>query len=355
LSSLALMASAGSLLLAWCPPVAELFNFAAWFLMNKMVASSEWFAGLPGAWWPMEAPGPGLFLSYYTLLFSSFAWEWKSPWRWRIAGGAGLCLALLLTHGWQTRMNDLRLTILDVRGGDALVIDAGNEKGYELALAPYLQSRGLRQMPALLLTHGDVRHVGGAPALIEDYAVRELITSPVASRSPGYRQVVTNWSASGKVHNVITNGSQVGPWQVLHPAATDRFSSGDDNAVVLRGEFKGVRVLLLSDLGRPGQKLLMERHAELRAEIVVTGIPAKEEPLMEELLAAIKPKVVIVTCALQPATEQARPELRERLAQGSWTTYYISDHGSVTISFKPVGGEVTAMRRLPMVLVPPGK
>ncbi len=364
LSSLALMASFGSLLLAWCPPVAELFNHAAWFLMNKMVASSGWFAQLPGAWWPVQAPGPGIFLSYYGLLISVFALARRSPWRWRLAGASGLTLLLLLAHGWQVQQHELRLTVLDVRGGDALVfeggqrheplvIDTGNASGYELALNPYLQSRGLRQVPALLLTHGDAQHVGGAPALTRDYAVRELFTSPVPSRSPGYRHMVTNWSTGERVHHIITNGSRVGPWRVLHPAAADRFSSGDDNAVVLHGEFEGVQVLLLSDLGRPGQKALRERHPELRAEIVVTGIPAKEEPLLEELLAMIQPTVVIVTCAMQPAQEQAGPELRARLAQGPWTTFYLSDHGSVTMDFTPAGCAVAASRGPAGILVRP--
>ena len=76
---------------------------------------------------------------------------------------------------------------------------------------------------------------------------------------------------------------------------------------------------------------------------------------MEELLAVIQPQVVIVTCAQQPASEQARPELRERLAQGPWTTFYLSDHGSVTMDFKPVGCEVKAMRGAPALLIRRGK
>ncbi|MCD6051652.1 MAG: putative Metallo-beta-lactamase superfamily, partial [Verrucomicrobia bacterium] len=331
LSSLALMSSFGSLLLAWCPPIAELFNLAAWLLMKWMVASSIWFAELPAAWWPVIKPGPGIFLSFYTLVLSLFAVQWKSPWRWRLAAVAGVTLISLLGVGWQTQRESIRLTVLDVNGGDAhvfeggrhfpsLIIDAGSDAGYENALNTYLQSRARRSMPQLLVTHGDVRHVGGAPLLIKDYDVTRLITSPVTSRSPGYRDLVREWSTNSHEHLIITNGSRLGPWEVLHPAATDKFPSGDDNAVVLRGEIRGVRVLLLSDLGRSGQRVLLERHQDLRADIVVTGIPAKEEPLMDDLLAAIAPQVVIVTCALQPATEQARPELRERLKQGPWAT-----------------------------------
>ena len=355
LSSLALMASFGSLLLAWCPPVADLYSHAAWLLMEGMVRSSGWFADWPGAWWPLMKPGPGVFISYYAAVLSLFAAEWKSVWRWWVAGMAGLVLIIQLSMGWQERRETTRLTVLDAGGGDALVfeggkrfpnlvIDAGTEAGSEAVLKPYLQSRGIVSVRELLITHGDVRHVEGAATLIADYRVKQLLASPVKSRSPGYRQLLEEWETNGWPRVVITNGSKVGPWTVLHPEATDKFSTGDDNAVVLRGEFNGVSVLLLSDLGHAGQKALRGRHPGLRADILVAGMPTKGEPVEDELLAMVQPQVVIVSCAEQPALEQARKGLRERLELGDWQTFYVSDHGAVTLDFQPGGCVVRAMR-----------
>ncbi|HEY1171623.1 MAG TPA: ComEC/Rec2 family competence protein [Verrucomicrobiae bacterium] len=364
LSSLALMSSFGSLLMAWCPPIADLFNHGAWQLMDWMVVSSRWFAAWPWAWFPVLKPGAGVFISFYGLVLTLFALEWKSLWRWRIAVVSGVVLASLLVVGWREHQESIRLTVLDVNGGDAhvfeggrhhpqLVIDAGDAAGYEHALKGFLLSRAIRTVPDLLVTHGDVRHVGGASALIADQKVKRLITSPVASRSPGYRQLLKEWTAAGNPHLVVTDGSTLGPWRVLHPAVHDKFASGDDNAVVLYAELRGIRVLLLSDLGRAGQKALLERHEELRADIVVAGIPAKDEPLMDELLAKIKPQVVIVTCAHRPATEQARPELRERLKVGPWTCYYLSERGSVTIDFQDNQCEVQTIRMEERIIIRP--
>jgi competence protein ComEC len=289
---------------------------------------------------------------YYVMLFPAFAIEWKSPWRWRIAGTAGILVAILFTQGWLAQRNKVELTILDVQGGDAhwfaggqklppLLIDTGNEGAYDFALQPFLHSQGINDVPAVLLTHGDVRHVGGAPKLLEDFHVNRLITSPVPSRSPGYRQTVTNWS---KERLIVSAGTNLGPWQVLHPTASDKFTSGDDNALVLRGEFDGVRVLLLSDLGRSGQRALLQRAADLRADIVVTGIPSKEEPVSDDLLTAIQPQVVIVTSAWQPALEQAPKALISRLRQGPWKSLFLHECGTVSLRFTEDGCEVKAMR-----------
>jgi beta-lactamase superfamily II metal-dependent hydrolase len=195
--------------------------------------------------------------------------------------------------------------------------------------------------------------VGGAPQLIEEYGVRQLITSPASSLSPGYRDLLRQWATNGHDRLVVTNGSQLEPWQVLHPASGDRFSTGDDNAVVLHGEIHGVRVLLISDLGRLGQRALLERHATLRTDIIVTGLPAKGEPLMDEFLAVVQPQMIIISCARQPAAEQARDDLRERLARGPWKTVYVSESGTVTMNFQPQGCVVKAMRGSEAVLIHP--
>ena len=355
LSSLVLMANVGSLLLWWFSPAVELFNLCGWGVMRLMVWCSEHFAQLPYGWSYLAAPSLLAITLYYAMLFPAFASGWKSPWRWRIAGVAGCLLAVCLWHNWWQRTNQVSLTILDMRGGDAhwfagghkypsLLIDTGSAEAYDSTLKEFLQIQGISRVPEVLLTHGDVRHVGGAPVLLEEFYVEKLAHSPVPSRSPGYRQVIRDWE---KEHIIVSAGTNLGPWEVLHPQAGDKFSSGDDNAVVLRGTFEGIKILLLSDLGRLGQRALLERQKDLRADIVVTGLPAKEEPLNNDLLAAIQPQVIIVTSATQPALEQISANSMERLRRGIWKPLFLHKCGSVSISFNKDGTEIFTLYPVP--------
>jgi len=50
-----------------------------------------------------------------------------------------------------------------------------------------------------------------------------------------------------------------------------------DAALVLRGDVHGTRILLLSDLSRAGQSELLARTNDLRADIVVAGLPDEGE------------------------------------------------------------------------------
>jgi competence protein ComEC len=123
-------------------------------------------------------------------------------------------------------------------------------------------------------------------------------------------------------------------WTVLHPDSRDRFSKADDGAVVLRTDMKGTRILLLSDLGQGGQAALLKRTQDLRAEIVVAGLPAAEQPLCDALVEAIQPRLIIISDSEVPVSERANPKLRNRLARKQIPTIYTRDAGAVTFEFR---------------------
>jgi beta-lactamase superfamily II metal-dependent hydrolase len=122
--------------------------------------------------------------------------------------------------------------------------------------------------------------------------------------------------------------------------------------VVLFGVFDGVRVLLLSDLGKPAQNVLLERYPELVADIVVSGIPARSEPLAEALLERAGPKIIVITDAEYPATQRASRALRERLMRRGVPVLFTRETGAVYLSLRGGRGELRTMSGLTFSLPP---
>ena len=94
---------------------------------------------------------------------------------------------------------------------------------------------------------------------------------------------------------------------------------------MLLGNFSGAKILLLSDLGRDGQSALLESTNDLRADIVIAGLPNEGEPLCDALLDAIQPKVIVIADSEFPATRRASRELKERLAATKLPVIYTRD------------------------------
>lgn len=343
LSSAALASCLGSLLCGgWLPWVGELFNHSAWFWMSLMMRTSHWATTLPGAYGFVAAPPAWSFAAYYALLIGALSgWLFKREYRrWAIAG-----VALVLAGAgreWQRARTEFALTVLPLNGGHAVFVDApgrsndwlidcGATNAVEFTTTPFLHAQGVNHLAHLALTHGDLQHVGGTQLLWNQFHVAQTGLSPVRFRSVAYRQIADALEAVPERRETLALGDTNGCWRVLHPAAADKFPQADDASLVLLGQFYNTRVLLLGDLGRLGQEALMRRNPDLRADIVVTGLPEGGEALCDGLIEAIQPRLIIVADSEFPATQRASHSLRERLAQPGIPVLYTRDVNAVTL------------------------
>jgi ComEC/Rec2-related protein len=355
LCGLVLISNIAALLFAsWFPAATELFNQAGWFLMESIRVSSHWFANWPKAYVYVATPTLLTCILYYALLLGIVTGLLvRRPARgWKLAAVA----AALAIWGWQFWQNSslTRLTALAVNGGTALLcdapghhkdflIDAGTTNSVQYVIKPFLRAQGINHLPGLLVTHGDLHHVGGAQMISDVFGVQTVWASPLKSRSTTYRRTLDNFSKTpGCLHSVAPN-QMVAGWTVLHPDAQDRFTRADDAAIVLRRNFSGFYVLLLSDLGRMGQEALLARTSDLHADIVIAGLPSTGEPLCDPLLDAIQPRVLIVTDLEFPVNERASARLRERLQKRNIPTIYTRFSGAVTLEFGRARWELRTM------------
>ncbi|MCX6927636.1 MAG: ComEC/Rec2 family competence protein [Verrucomicrobia bacterium] len=283
LCALVLISNLASLLLAgWFPAAAELFNHAGWFLMEWIRVSSVWFAKWPAAYF--YVPEPSLFTTslYYAVLLALLTgWLFKPTLRtWKIATLVG-AICIWSWQYWQTRAVT-RLTLLPVNGGMAihfdapgtandLLVDCGVTNAVQSVTKPFLRAQGVNRLPALVLTHGDLRHVGGAELAASLFSIEMLCASPVRSRSPVYRRILKDYGSKPEKLRMLSRNDLLGAWTVLHPASDDHFPQADDNAMVLMTVIDGQRILLLSDLatdlaalrlGTPGAGSLAAANAQ---------------------------------------------------------------------------------------------
>ena len=355
LSSAALACNLGSLICGgWFPWATEMFNYSAWFWMKLMLEISHAVVKLPGAFFYVRSPGLADFAIYYGAMLAVMSGAaFRKKWRIATLICVG-CIAVFYGWRWQAARSITTLTVLPLNGGSAvfvqsgksaddLLVDCGDTNAVDFITKPFLHAQGVNHLPRLALTQGDMRDMGGAQSVCELFSVGQVVTSPVRFRSSVYRQTITVIEQTPGRHKIANRGDAIGAWTVLHPAATNQFAKADDNALVLKGEIHGARILLLSDLGRPGQSALLALTNDLRADIVVAGLPAEGEPLGDALLAAVQPKAIIVADSEFPATRRAPAALRERLEQRDIPVCYTRQTGAVTMVLKPGGWKLRTM------------
>jgi competence protein ComEC len=338
----ALTANLGALLCGhWLPWLTVLFNHAAWFLMVAMTWVSVQAARLPGAYWYVPEPSLPALAVYYAAVAAAFSGWFRSAHRKITGATAALLLAAAYGWHWEAARGETALTVLPLSGGHAVyvtapgrrndwLINCGNEPAVDFTLKSYLHGQGVNSLPHLVLADASARNCGGAPRLDALFGLGEWWSSGAKFRSPAWRQVLAYEHYSGP-HRLWRVGDTNGGWQMLFPADTNRLFKAGDSALVLRGDFPGARVLLLSELSRTGQSDLLALTNDLRADIVIAGLPEEGEPLCDALLAAIRPRVVVIADSEFPPGRRAGPALRERLARAQVPVLYTRTAGAVKI------------------------
>ena len=343
LGELALACNLGALSCGdWLPLFTEWFNYSAWFWMDLMLRVCVWTAEWPGAWLPVRSPTAIEFLAYYALLLGVFSgWLFASSARpWRI--GCAALLLLLPLPQWLASRQQTRITLLAVQAGAAvfvdlpgsdsdLLLDCASAVDAHQVIKPFLQAQAVRHLPALGFTECDENHLGGMPIISEGFRPSLIATVDAQSRSPAYRRLAARLELEPDRWVRLHSGDRLAGWSVLHPPPGTKLRRADDNALVLRAEFGGVRLLCLSGLGRGGQAVLAETGTNLKADIVVAGMPTRDEPLGAALLDAIQPRLVIIHDATFPAFARATDALRSRLGEAKIPVLYTSDSASLTI------------------------
>lgn len=223
------------------------------------------------------------------------------------------------------RSPSAELTVLDVADGGAIhlrsrstdwLIDGGSMLRYERITLPYLRSRGVNQLDALLLTHGDAQHIGGAKAIVDDFSPRAVLDSPLKDRSATRRKFHVELAKGRFGKGFIARGDQLTCGEttvrVLYPPAGLAQSTSDDKALVIRVECEGRRILLMSDSGFPTETWLIENEPDLRADVLIKGHHSKDISGTPEFLSRVSPRAVIVSAmpfgelpeALDPWTKE---------------------------------------------------
>jgi competence protein ComEC len=295
----------------------------------------------------------------YYLALAAALW-WKRP-RWH--GGAVAATSVLLVvivsapfvsvarpaTGW------LRVSVLDVGQGDAilvqtpngraLLVDAGGTPGgtYDIGgrvVTPAVWALGERRLDWLVVSHGDLDHVGGAARVMEDLSPREVWEGiPVESsgilqdlrRRAQTRHVTWRRVLSG--HELEMGGVHL---IVRHPAPPDwqRVRVRNDDSVVLELRYGDVSFLLTGDAGVEFESVPLEplrggTPAHIRLlKVAHHGSRSSTAPTF---LDHVAPRVALISAGAGNMFGHPAPDVIARLAASGVHTFRTDRHGAVIV------------------------
>lgn len=296
-------------------------------------SAAVWNAPIP-AWWAFLAALAGT-----VWMLAPAGW----PVRWM--GLAGL-LPLLLNTAIHPKEGEMWVTAFDVGQGTALLIETPHHRllydtgpayspesdGGNRVILPYLKARGIHKLDAVIVSHSDVDHAGGALSILDEISV-----GWTSSSLPFEHRVV----AHAPNHQRCEAG-QAWDWdgirfEMLHPAPASYDNAKwkpNARSCTLKITLGTQSILLAGDIEAAQEAELVENDPDLlRASVLLAPHHGSGTSSTLPFLNAVQPEIALFQVGYRNRYRHPKAEVFERYGRLGIRRLRTDDSGAVTLRF----------------------
>jgi competence protein ComEC len=336
------------------------------FLLDGIQWVSAFFASFPLSTIVMGKPPFLLLIGYLIVIYFVFVLFEKR--KYMLPG-----LLLLFYGAFHMLLNTYdphgEIVFMDVGQGDATLIklpynrgtyliDTGGEVQFpkeeweerknrfsvgEDIVVPFLKSKGITSIDTLILTHGDLDHIGGTEAVLGELKVKEVLISP-NSEEKGKMKKIMEIARRKRipVKEARYPYSWAGNKDGLHIVSPqDEEYEGNNDSIVLYGEIGSLKWLFTGDLEEQGEEEFIQTF-DLPIDVLKVGHHGSNTSTTEEFLVETNPSVAVISAGESNRFGHPHPEVLERLKRRGITIYSTGENGAITYRFWDKKGTFSA-------------
>lgn len=384
LTSIALVA--GFLMLLVSPLGSWAMSPFAW-ITGRSIGACEWLvkiaSDVPGGCWYSPAPPMWWLIIFYGCLFvwmfgarytqsvsvDGFPVRRFVPIVSRGAMTTAICAWLcvgLLAGAWRPASDELRVSFVAVGHGCCVVVetpdgkvilyDAGSLSGPDVTrrhIAPYLWSRGISKIDDIFVSHADLDHFNGLPALADRFSIGQITLAPSfeQKQSPGVAFVLRDLRKRGIAIRETFAGErfkigEVG-FRILHPPPVGPEGPENARSLVMVVEHAGHRIMFTGDLELKGLAMVLDGPPE-HVDVLMAPHHGSHTANTDDLAKWASPLLVIGCDGPKPPSRE--PDVYTKRKIPYWITW---PHGTITLHSQRTALVAETYRTGQRVVLPP--
>lgn len=330
-------------------------------LLHCAEAVAGWHARLEPSWRIANLPLWFALALVASSIALAYSLRRKVRFTWLIWSVSLLLFGLLWWQPWPSsvQLGKLELTTIDVGQGESLLVtfpngqimlvDAGGFPGYgratrkpqldmgEDVVSPYLWTRGIQRIDYAVLTHGHSDHMGGMPAVLENFRPRELWVGaePESDAWRALRQTArSNHVAIRKLRReepAIHVGAATVTVLAPSPDYTPKEQATNNDSLVFDIAYGEQHFLLTGDAELPVEWDLADSGLLEKVTVLKVGHHGSRTSSSEALLEKAQPAFALISAGFENQFHHPHPDVLARLASHHAAVYRTDRNGLVTI------------------------
>ena len=235
--------------------------------------------------------------------------------------------------------NETTITYLDVGQGDSIVniinnkvyvIDTGGSKYYDTSktVSSYIKSKGYNKIDYLIITHGDLDHIGGSFNLIKQIKVKNVVFNKGT-----FNDLELKLIKELKKNNINYHKEEdIYPFKVLK---TTEYNNENDNSIVLYLNLNNLKFLFMGDAGKKVEEEVIRNYNLNHIDFLKVGHHGSDTSSSDYFINTIKPKYSIISVGKNNKFGHPKDEVLDTLKNSK--IYRTDIDGSIEIKLNKNG------------------
>lgn len=242
-----------------------------------------------------------------------------------------------------------KLTAVDIGQGDSIfiqcggknmLVDSGPVEGKD-DLIEFLQSKNIKKLDYVLVTHQHADHIGGMPEVLKNFDVDQFIMYELPEQmvptSKAYKKLLNSLldhDITVKAANDMVGESfMLGDAKITVLGPIDGDTDNLNNlSVVTRVEYGDTAFILSGDAEKSEEKDIIKSGANLSADVYKVGHHGSKTSSTGKYLEAINPKYALISAGNDNSYNHPSEKTLEKLSEREIEYYITKEDGDITVT-----------------------
>ena len=218
---------------------------------------------------------------------------------------------------------------------NTILIDTGkNEYKIKNEVIPYLKSIGIKKIDYLIITHGDLDHIGGSITLINNFQVKNVILNK-GTFTDIEKELIKNLNKKKIPYQININKISLSN-HTIYLLNNTKYNNENDNSIITYFTYQKYKFLYMGDASINTEDNLLENYNLNNISILKVGHHGSNTSSSKDFISQINPSISLISVGENNIYHHPNKEVINNLSKSRIYRTDINNMVKLTINSKGI-------------------